>query len=229
MTYPQNRLQLSSGNKKRMEPPVYLLSSTKVEGAKNLPVIKTKFIDIDIAIDNYDVIVFTSKNGVEAVNRLGIDWKRKPSIAIGEATAEKIKSLNGRPSFVAATSYGDELAVEITKRFRFLKFLYPRAKEIASNLPEIIRQKGSEITEVVVYETVCNYDALEAPENGSVIVFSSPSTVKCFIQKYGWNDSYKCVAIGKTTAKAIDFCDDVVISAEQTLESAVETAKKSFC
>lgn len=209
-----------------MEPPVYLLSSAKVEGAKNLPVIKTEFIEADIAIDDYDVIIFTSKNAVEAINRLGIDWRRKPSIAIGDATAEKIKKLKGRVSFVSNEAYGDELAVEITKRYRFLKFLYPRAKAIASNLPDILRKKDSDITEIVVYETVCSDEILEAPEDGSVIVFSSPSTVKCFVEKFGWRESYKCVAIGKTTAAAIDFCDDIHISPKQTLEAAVEFAKK---
>ncbi len=209
-----------------MEPPVYLLSSTKVEGAKNLPVIKTEFFDVSINMDDYDVIIFTSKNGVEAIDRLGIDWRRKPSIAIGEATAEKIKKLKGRVSFVSSESYGDELAVEITKRYRFLNFLYPRAKTIASNLPDILRKKGLDITEVVVYETVCCDDSLEAPEDGSVILFSSPSTVKCFYEKFGWKESYKAVAIGKTTAAAIDFCEEIYVSPKQTLEAAVDFAKK---
>lgn len=209
-----------------MEPPVYLLSSAKVESAKNLPVIKTEFIEADIAIDDYDVIIFTSKNAVEAINRLGVDWKSKPSIAIGDATAEKIKKLKGCVSFVSNEAYGDELAVEITKKYRFLKFLYPRAKKIASNLPDILRKKGLDITEIVVYETVCSDEILEAPQDGSVIVFSSPSTVKCFVEKFGWRESYKCVAIGKTTAAAIDFCDGIHISPKQTLEAAVEFAKK---
>ncbi len=209
-----------------MEPPVYLLSLSKAEGAINLPVIKTEFIDANIVIDDYDVIIFTSKNAVEAINRLGLDWRRKPSIAIGDATSEKIKKLKGRVSFVSDEAYGDELALEITKRYRFLKFLYPRAKTIASNLPDILRKKGSDITEIIVYETVCNDEVFEAPVDGSVIVFSSPSTVKCFFEKFGWKDTYKCVAIGKTTAAAIDFCADVHISPKQTLEAAVEFAKK---
>jgi len=208
-----------------MEPPVYILSPVIVDGALNLPIIKTRFLDAAIDIDDFDVLIFTSKNGVEALDRLGVDWKRKPSIAIGEATAEKIKKLKGRVSFVSNEAYGDELAKEITKRYRFLKFLYPRAKEIASNLPEILRGKGSDITEVVVYETTCSDESLNPPVDGSVILFSSPSTVKCFFQKFGWNDSYKCVAIGKTTASAIDFCDKVFVSPKQTLESAVVFAK----
>lgn len=208
-----------------MEPPVYLLSSAEVEGAITLPVIKTEFFDAEINIDDFDVLIFTSKNGVKGLNRLGIDWKRKPSIAIGDATAEAIKKLGGRVSFVSSEAYGDELALEITKRYRFLKFLYLRAKEIASNLPEILRQKGSDITEVVVYKTICETSSFETPEDGSTIVFSSPSTVKCFFEKFGWKSSYKCVAIGKTTAAAIDFCDEIYISPKQTLEAAVAYAK----
>lgn len=209
-----------------MNPKVYVLSSTAVEGAINLPVIKTEFLDAKIEIDDFDVIIFTSKNAVTAIERLGIDWRRKPSIAIGEATADAIKKLKGRVSFVSTEAYGDDLAAEIIKRYRFLKFLYPRASVIASNLPDILRKKGADITEVVMYETVCSDEPLGAPDDDSVIVFSSPSTVKCFFEKFGWKDSYKCVAIGKTTAAAIDFLDEVHISPKQTLESAVEFAKK---
>ncbi len=208
-----------------MEPPVYILSSTKVEGAKNLPVIKTIFHDINVDMDDYDVVIFTSKNAVTALDNSGADWRNKPSIAIGEATAETIKKLKGRVSFVPGDAYGDELAAEINRRFRYLKFLYPRAKEIASDMPNILRSKGADLTEVVAYETVCNDEPLESPEDGSVIVFSSPSTVKCFVEKFGWKDSYKCVAIGKTTANVIDFCDNVAVSPEQTLKSAVFLAK----
>jgi len=196
-----------------------------VEGAINLPVIKTEFFDAEINIDDFDVLIFTSKNGVKGIDRLGIDWKRKPSIAIGDATADAIKELGGRVSFVSTEAYGDELAIEITKRYRFLKFLYPRAKEIASSLPDILRRKGSDIAEVVIYETICETSAFDMPEDGSAIVFSSPSTVKCFFEKFGWNSSYKCVAIGKTTAAAIDFCDEIYVSPKQTLEAAVAYAK----
>jgi len=209
-----------------VEPPVYVLSSTPVAGAVNLAVIKTEFVDAEIDIDEFDVLIFTSKNAVLGLDRLGIDWKRKPSIAIGEATAQTIKKLKGRVSFVSNEAYGDELAVEITKRYRFLKFLYPRAKDIASNLPDILRKKGSDITEVVVYETLCDKADMDAPNAPASIVFSSPSTARCFYEKFGWNSDYKCIAIGKTTAAAIDFCDKVHISPKQTLEAAVEFAKK---
>lgn len=208
-----------------MESPVYVLSSTKVEGAINLPVIKTEFFGAEINIDDYDVLIFTSKNGVLGLDKLGVEWRGKPAIAIGEATAQAVEKLKGRVSFVSSEAYGDELAVEITKRYRFLKFLYPRAKEIASSLPDILRAKKADIVELVVYETVCSQELASAPEEGSAIVFSSPSTAKCFFEKYGWRESYKCVAIGKTTACAIDFCDNVYVSPKQTLESAVIFAK----
>lgn len=224
MTYLPNRLRLSSGNNLTMSK-IYVLSSTQVDGAVTLPVIKTIFHDINVNIDDYDVVIFTSKNAVVAMEHSGIEWNNKPSIAIGEATAEAIRRFHGRVSFVSGDAYGDELGVEITRKFRHLRFLYPRAKEIASDMPNILRSKGADLTEVIAYETVCNDEALSAPEDGSVIVFSSPSTVKCFVEKFGWRESYKCVAIGKTTANAIDFCDNVAVSPEQTLKSAVFLAK----
>ncbi len=209
-----------------MASPVYILSSTEVEGAINLPVIKTLFFDAQIDMDEFDVLIFTSKNGVLGLEHLGINWKCKPSIVIGEATAKTVERLGGRVSYVANDSYGDELAFEITQKFRYLRFLYPRAKTIASNLPEILRAKGATVSEAVLYETVCEPDiTMQAPEEGAIIIFSSPSTVSCFFEKFGWKESYKCVAIGKTTASAIHFCDNIILSPEQTLKAAVGFAK----
>jgi len=227
MIFRLSRPLLSSGSD-CLERPVYLLSSTVVDGALNLGVIETLFFEPLINIDEFDALIFTSKKGVFGLDRLGVDWKRKPSIAIGEATAETIKTLKGRVSFVSSEAYGDELASEIANKYRSLKFLYPRAKTIASNLPQILKKRGADITDVPIYETVCAKNSSEAPADGSIIVFSSPSTAKCFFEKYGWRESYGCVAIGKTTAASIDFCSDVRISPRQTLEAAVIFAKNEF-
>ncbi len=227
MIFHRSHPLLSSGSD-WLERLVYLLSPTVVDGALNLGVIETLFFEPLIDIDEFDALIFTSKKGVFGLDRLGVDWKRKPSIAIGEATAESIKALKGRVSFVGSEAYGDELASEITNKYRSLKFLYPRAKTIASNLPQILKKRGADIIDVPIYETVCAKNSGEAPVEGSIIVFSSPSTAKCFFEKYGWRESYGCVAIGKTTAASIDFCSDVRISPKQTLEAAVIFAKNEF-
>lgn len=227
MIFHLSRPPLSSGSD-CLERPVYLLSPTVVDGALNLGVIETLFFEPAIDIDEFDALIFTSKNGVLGLDRLGVNWKKKPSIAIGEATSKAIKSLKGRVSFVGLEAYGDELASEIVNKYRFLKFLYPRAKTIASNLPQILKERGVDIADVPIYETVCAKNSNEAPDENSIIVFSSPSTAKCFFKKYGWRESYGCVAIGKTTAASIDFCSDVRISPKQTLEAAVIFAKNEF-
>ena len=58
------------------------------------------------------------------------------------------------------------------------------------------------IDELVSYETVCNSSLKSFElEEGSTIIFTSPSSVECFFKKFSWNSSFKAILIGKTTAQ----------------------------
>ena len=80
--------------------------------------------------------------------------------------------------------------------------LYVKAKKTVSNLPEILRENGINVDELVSYETVCNSSLKSFElEEGSTIIFTSPSSVECFFKKFSWNSSFKAILIGKTTAQ----------------------------
>lgn len=201
---------------------IYILSDKEVAGAKNLPVIKIDFLVPDFSFEGYDAFIFTSKNSVKATGSLFGEWKNYPSFAIGEATAIEIKRNGGRVSFCCNDAYGKSLAEEISRKYSSLKFVYPRAKIVAFDLCASLREKNIQVEDIVVYETACSDISLEAPEDGSVIIFSSPSTIECFFKKFTWRDGYKAVVLGKTTAGFMPENISYEISPEQNLIAAVE-------
>jgi len=73
--------------------PIYLLTSEKYDEILNYPVIKINFFSPSNSFENIDYLIFTSKNGVRAINNITNKWKKIPSFAIGKATAREIEKL----------------------------------------------------------------------------------------------------------------------------------------
>ena len=78
-------------NIKNSNKDIYLLNDKKVKWAKN------------ISLNNYDVIIFTSKNAIEAIDYINKDWKKIPSYVISEQTAKLVKDLNGNLDYISKT------------------------------------------------------------------------------------------------------------------------------
>lgn len=181
---------------------IVVLNSTKYDGAVNCPVIRTIFYDKIVDISNYEAIVFTSKNAVEAANKTTSLWKNLPSYSIGMATSTKIKELGGILKYESSYSYSPQFANELNQLLKDKKVLYIRAKKVLGNLKESMSNVN--LDEVVLYETVCNDEVLKKPAKNSTIIFSSPSSIKCFFKNFEWDESYEAIAIGKKTSSFLD-------------------------
>ncbi len=210
-----------------IERPVYLLSPTPAEGVRHLPMIEFSNIPQKIDFTLYDGLIFTSKQGVIALDNIsGGSWKQIPAAAIGKMTAEEIEKRGGEVIFVASKAYGDVLAKELSDRFGSFKWLYPRPRVVASKIAADLRSAGISVEEKVIYETLCKeYDAGSKPEEGAVLIFTSPSIVKCFLKQFGWNESYTAVAIGKKTAEAFEEGMEYRVSPSQTIEDTIAFAR----
>jgi uroporphyrinogen-III synthase len=175
--------------------PIYILTNEKKEGVLNYPVIKINFLTPSFSFEEVGFLLFTSKNGVRAVNNLTNEWKKHPSFAIGKATAKEIEKLGGKVEFIASSAYGDEFAKEINEKYKNKTFLFFRAKKLVSDVKSFFINNN--LKEVIVYETVCNKPDVELKKPG-IIIFTSPSTVECFSKI---NDFSKIIpiAIGKKT------------------------------
>ncbi len=205
---------------------IFILSDKRFEGALNLPVIEFKFFDKKIDLKKYEALIFTSKNGVEAIERIDKSWREFPSFSIGKGTQKAVLEKGGNNVFTASSSYGDDFAKEITPLLKDKKVLFLRAKEVTSSLNTILKENGVFLDEEVVYETLCaDCKKLSTPPEDSIIIFSSPSTIKCFFKCFRWDESYTAVTIGKKTASFMPKNMKYFLSKEQTIDSCIKFAR----
>jgi uroporphyrinogen-III synthase len=207
-----------------MKLPIYLLNNDKYEGIINYPVIKINFLNPAISLEGVDYLIFTSKNGVRAVNNITDKWKNVPSFVIGKATAKEVEKLGGRVEFIGSKSYGDKFAKEIVEKYHHKTFLFLRAKEIISNIKEIFEKSDNILKEVIVYETLCN-----KPENSlkkpAIVIFTSPSTVRCFL-KINNLENILPIAIGEKTKKVLlEYIKLVLMPKNPSIKECISLAK----
>ena len=205
--------------------PVYILTNEKYENVLNYPVIKINFLSPFISFDKVNYLIFTSKNGVRAINKINKKWKNIPSFAIGNSTAKEIEKLGGKLEFISKSAYGDEFANEIIKNFQNKTFLFLRAKKIISPINEIFKNSSNKLIEKIVYETVCNIPEIKI-KKPSIVIFSSPSTVECFRKTENF-ENIKVIAIGKKTKKALERFNvkNILMPKSPSIKNCVEIAK----
>jgi len=205
--------------------PIYLLTEEKRKGVLNFPVIKINFLNPEISFEGVDFLLFTSKNGVRAIDNITTEWKNVPSLAIGKATANEIKQRGGRVEYIAKSAYGEDFAKEIIKKYQSKTFLFLRAKKIISNIKEIFEKSSNTLIEKIVYETVCN-DPKTHIKKPAFVIFSSPSTVECFL-KVENTENIIPVAIGKKTKEALlkNKITSFLLPTKPSIEECINLAK----
>ena len=204
---------------------IYILSDKKVKWAKNLPVFEIETIQQDIDLSDYDALIFTSKNAIYALDSMDKTWKKKPAYVIAPETAKIVKHLKGTLKFVGKEKHGDQFALEIVKNFKHQKVLYIRATKVVSNMVNILNTNDLVCDELIVYQTVCKQfeDKVTLPKH-STIIFSSPSTIDCFFKNISWDESFKAISIGKTTAQYFPENITPVIADTTSLDGCVQKA-----
>jgi uroporphyrinogen-III synthase len=207
---------------------IYLLSSQSIDDKDiiHLPIFEITLLNIDIDLSNYDALIFTSKNAVESINNTNLQWKDIPSYAISDKTAKKLQSVDSNCVFNAKAKDGNEFANKLISQLQDKKVLYIRAKEVVSNLENILKDGLILCDSIVAYETSCNsYSLSKKPPKDSVIIFSSPSSVDCFCKNFTLDETYKIVVIGETTAKKLPSNIAYKIAEEKSLASCIKIAK----
>ncbi|MGB5866550.1 MAG: uroporphyrinogen-III synthase [Arcobacteraceae bacterium] len=206
--------------------PIYILSDKKVQHAINLPMIEISYISTKVDLSSYDALLFTSKNAIKALDSFDESWKSIASYVIAPQTAKVLESMGGNLHFVGEKSHGDDFAQEIAQQLHGKKVLYVCGKKVVSNLTTLLNENGVSCESLVVYETVCKkYEQKITLPKGSVVIFSSPSTIECFFKNItSWDESYSAISIGKTTAKYFPNYITPFIANSTSLDACVEKA-----
>jgi len=205
---------------------IYLLSPEAKEGCIHLPMIRFHTFEKEIIFDTYDMLMFTSKQAVLSAEHSNKDWKKVPCIAIGNATAKQIESLGGTVEYTPETFYAKTLTETIVKNFQNKKILYLRPKEVSFDSKGFLASKGIALYEEIIYETACvHYAKKDKPEKNAIIIFTSPSTIHCFLKSFGWDETYHAIVIGEVTKKYLPKNASMSVANEPLIDACIKKAK----
>jgi uroporphyrinogen-III synthase len=202
---------------------IYILNDKKINGVNNLSVFNIKYIEQNIDFKKYDALIFTSKYALHSINSFTNIWKKIPSFVIAPQTAEVVTKLTGNLEFTGKTNNGNEFALELISLLQNKTVLYLRGSKIVSNLVTILNDNDIKCDELIAYKSVCKElsEEISLPKD-STIIFSSPSTIKCFLNNFSWKESYTAISIGKTTATYFPEYINPIISKTTSLEDCVK-------
>jgi len=204
---------------------IYLTSPLKKDGTISIPMIEFTIIADSIELDGIDTIMFTSKQAVSSAEAIDSRWKEIPVIAIGPATQKRVEELGGEVIYRPKEFYGSVLADDIKSFFSDRKILYLRPKVISFDSKSYLSKYGIDIKEQIIYETTCiKYAKDLAPREGSIIIFTSPSTIHCFLKNFAWDSSYTAVVIGKATLEHLPKGAKFAIADTPSIDSCVKKA-----
>lgn len=203
---------------------------------------------MDVALDRleeFDWIIFTSENAVRAVvkragvrgNLRNVAGRRSRAAAVGPTTAAAAERAGFFVDYQAQTHSGAALANELGEKLRDQSVFLPRSDRANPDLPQLLRNYGAEVTEIVAYRTVTpvNLDEgkIAAIVNGEVeaILFFSPTAVEHFVELLGpeklrdLHNRVAITAVGPITANALRQSGvGTLLVAEDTTADAVITA-----
>ena len=207
---------------------IYVLSDVKdkQEDINYLSVFDINTIKSSINLSIYDALIFTSKNAISSLDKFNHQYKNIPSYTIAPKTAKVLEQYNGNIKYIGKSSNGNDFANEISKELKNKKVLYIRAKKVVSNLVNILKDNDVLCDELIVYETVCKkYEQSKQLEQNSKIIFTSPSSIKCFLGNFTWDKSYTAICIGKTTASYLPKNINFKISENISINECIALAR----
>ena len=206
---------------------IYLLSPTSKPDTIHLPMIYFSLLDVQIDFSACDTLMFSSKQAVKSAELLNPAWKNFPCLAIGKATANTIESLGGKVIYQPKTFYAVTLAEDIVSKFKDKNILYLRPKDVSFDSKTFLKNAGLTLQEQIIYETSCvTYESKDKPLKNAIIIFTSPSSIHCFLENFEWNESYTAVVIGEATKEFLPTNARYEVADTPLIDSCIAKAKE---
>ncbi|MBA1438089.1 MAG: uroporphyrinogen-III synthase [Epsilonproteobacteria bacterium] len=204
---------------------IYLFSISPHPEAIHINPLDITFFKLQIDFSSYDYLILTSKQAVKALQQYDESlYKKIKALCISQATAKAYEVLGGEVLEVGS-GYGDDLANTIIKYPKQTKWLYLRAKEVASDFATASNKLGYSVDEMVVYASRCSVKIQEIDvAEDAILIFTSPSSVQCFLRSHTIKSTQQIIVIGKSTAKALPEGVSAVVSDERSIESCMKIA-----
>lgn len=181
----------------------------------SFPTIKFEEVENNINVNEYDYLIFTSKNAVTFFLKKFPNINNKKILTVGEKTAQALENY-GFKDIIFPENYSGEGLLDFLKRNKdeFINKKIGLVRALEGN-DTLLNQKEFKVDLIPVYKTVFNIpenvDTIEDMFRNSLIyavIFSSPSTFEGFLRIFKDDtknllSKTKVVAIGKTTEKFI--------------------------
>jgi uroporphyrinogen-III synthase len=202
---------------------IYTLGEDKINGATSAPFIKTKYFNLDYDINSFDIIIFTSKKAIISLDKACPSWINKIIYTVGKKTKEFALSKGATNVASSKKESSYDMIGELQYIVKNKKVLYIRAKKTLTDIKSKLNNL-CDFTEIIAYETIFIKPLLKL-KKGSIIIFSSPSTIKSFSCFYDIKD-FKVIVIGKSTAKSLDTNIKYEMPSSPSLELCIKKAKE---
>jgi len=210
-----------------MSKKIYLFSISSHPDTISINSLDIKFLSVKIDFSKYDYLIITSKQASKALKQYNrMDYIQKPALCVSKQSALSYEKLGGEILDIGE-GYGDNLVNKIKTYPKHRKWLYLRAELVASDFVSICQKDGYSIDEAVVYKSECSKEIINSKvQTNSVLIFTSPSSVKCFLKNHIISSDLKVIVIGNTTAKALPPHISYIVSDETNIKRCIEIAKK---
>lgn len=204
---------------------IYLFATSKHPDAISSQSLQVRFLKPQIDFRNYDYLIITSKQTIKALKQYEReDFISIPALCVSKKTADAYESFGGKV-LDFGDGYGDNLVKFIEQKPKETRWLYLRAELIASSFVANCKDAGYFIDEKILYVSECAKEALEVEvEQNSILIFTSPSSIECFLKNHTIGSDAKVIVIGTTTAKALPTGIEYQISQNTSIDSCMELA-----
>ncbi|MDQ7045727.1 MAG: uroporphyrinogen-III synthase [Sulfurimonas sp.] len=208
-----------------MKPNIYLFSVASNPQVISINSLDITFLKPSVDFSKYDYFILTSKQAVNSLN-IYTDISLKPALCISKETAKAYQMIGGKVLDIGL-GYGDSLEKKIREYSQEVKWLYLRAEIIASNFVLDLQKDKYIVDESILYRSKCSQAIKDVEvKEGSTLIFTSPSSVKCFLKNNLFDVSFKVIVIGKTTASALPDTVKYSVSKKKTIISCIKLANE---
>ena len=206
---------------------IYLFSTSSHPEAISINSLEIKLFKPDINFSDYDYMIITSKQAVNALKQYKTsDFLDKKALCVSKQSALSYEDIDGKVLAVGG-GYGDNLIDTIQNYPKDTKWLYLRATKVASDFATICNNNGYNVSEKIVYESDCSSEILKSSATkGATLIFTSPSSVQCYLKNNTISPFENIIVIGKTTAKMLPENINYHIANETDIQSCIDLAHK---
>lgn len=203
-----------------MIPSTYLFSTSPHPDAINVNSLDIELLKPEIDFFKYDYLIITSKQISKALKQYKDEsYINKKALCVSEPTALSFQKISGK-ILEWSNGYGNSLVDLIKKYPKNTKWLYLRGATVASNFVGLAIKDGYDVEQVILYESRCSQMIKNiSVESNATLIFTSPSSVECFLKNKEIYPTNRVIVIGKTTAKALPEGIKYIISDETSIES----------